>query len=95
MGPLGDTDRAQEMLDGTFTYPQDTDLWTIKFFEEAQHTFAMLGGETINTDISVYVSKVFGNMPTRRNHPHSVVGTTACTRRLVMINIFLPFTLQN
>jgi len=55
----------------------------------------MLGGETINTDISVYVSKVFGSMPTRRNHPHSVVGTTDFTRRQVLTNIFLPFTLQN
>ena len=53
VGPLGDTDRAQDILDGTFTYPQDTDLWTTKFFEEAQHTYAMLGGENIDTAISV------------------------------------------
>ena len=53
VGPLGDTDRAQEILDGTFTYPQDTDVWTTKFFEEAQHTYAMLGNEGIDTAISV------------------------------------------
>ncbi len=53
VGPLGDTDRTQEILEGTFTYPHDTDLWTTKFFEEAQHTYALLGSEGIDTAISV------------------------------------------
>jgi hypothetical protein len=53
LGPLGDTDCAQEILDGTFAYPPDTDLWTTKFFEEAHHTYAMLGNEAIDTAISV------------------------------------------
>jgi hypothetical protein len=40
-------------LDGTFTYPPDTDLWMTKFFKEAHHTYAMLGNEAIHTAISV------------------------------------------
>jgi hypothetical protein len=53
LGPLGDTDCAQEILDGTFAYPPDTDLWTTKFFEEAHHTYAMLGNKAIDTAIFV------------------------------------------
>jgi len=52
VGPLGDTDRAQEILDGTFPYPDDTDIWTVRFFKEAQHTYSMLGKHTIDTTIS-------------------------------------------
>jgi hypothetical protein len=53
IGPLGDTECAQEILDGKFANPPDTDLWTTKIFEEAQHTYAMLGNEEIDTAISV------------------------------------------
>jgi hypothetical protein len=53
LGPLGDTDCAQGILDGTFAYPPDTDLWTTKFFEEAHHTYAMLGNKAIDTAISI------------------------------------------
>ena len=53
LGPLGDTDNARRILEGTYEYPPDTDLWTRKYFEEAQHTYALLGDEEIDTTISV------------------------------------------
>ena len=53
LGPLGDTTVANEILDGTYEYPPDTDTWTRKYFEEAQHTFSLLGDEKIDTTISI------------------------------------------
>jgi len=53
LGPLGDTDYALDILNGTYEYPPDTDIWTVKYFEEAQHTYALLGQEEIGTTISV------------------------------------------
>jgi hypothetical protein len=53
LGPLGDTENAREILEGTYEYPPDTNLWTIKYFEEAQHTYALLGNKEIDTIISV------------------------------------------
>jgi hypothetical protein len=53
LGPLGDTDYALDILNDTYEYPPDTDIWTVKYFEEAQHTYALLGQEEIDTTISV------------------------------------------
>ena len=53
LGPLGDTNVANEILEGTYEYPPDTDIWTKKYFEEAQHTFSLLGEEEIDTTISI------------------------------------------
>ncbi len=53
LGPLGDLEHALEILDGTYEYPPDTDTWTIKYFEEAQHTYAFLANKKIDTTISV------------------------------------------
>jgi hypothetical protein len=53
LGPLGDTDYALDILNSTYEYPPDTDIWTVKYFEEAQQTYALLGQEEIDTTISV------------------------------------------
>jgi hypothetical protein len=42
IGHLGDTECAQEFLNGTYTYPDDTKKWTQKIMEESHHTFQLL-----------------------------------------------------
>jgi hypothetical protein len=53
LGHLGDTECAQEILDGTYTFPLNTDEWTIKILQEAHHTWMLLNNEPISTTISV------------------------------------------
>jgi hypothetical protein len=45
IGHLGDTQCAQEILDGTYTFPPDTDRWTWMILEEAHHTYTILANE--------------------------------------------------
>ena len=49
---MGDTECSQRILEGTYEYPPDTDVWTKKILQEAQHTFARMSGEEIATTIS-------------------------------------------
>jgi hypothetical protein len=49
---MGDTECSQRILEGTYDYPPDTDIWTKKILQEAQHTFARMSGMEIATMIS-------------------------------------------
>jgi hypothetical protein len=49
---MGDTECSQRIVEGTYDYPPDTDIWTKKILQEAQHTFAHMSGEEIATTIS-------------------------------------------
>ncbi len=53
IGHLGDTQCTQDILEGTYTFPPDTDKWTAKILKEAHHTFALLADKTIDSTISV------------------------------------------
>ncbi len=44
LGFMGDTECSQQILDGTYKYPPDTDIWTKKILQEAQHTFMQMSG---------------------------------------------------
>jgi hypothetical protein len=48
---MGDTECSQQILEGTYDYPPDTDIWTKKILQEAQHTFTRLPGKEIATTI--------------------------------------------
>ena len=52
LGSMGDTECLQHILEGTYGYPSDTDIWTKKILQEAQHTFLHTSGEGIATTIS-------------------------------------------
>ena len=52
LGFMGDTECSQQILEGTYDYPPDTDIWTKKILQEAQHTFARMSGMEIATTIS-------------------------------------------
>ena len=46
---MGDTECSQQILDGTYKYPPDTDIWTKKILQEAHHTFMQMSGIEIST----------------------------------------------
>ncbi len=48
IGHLGNTQWARDILEGTYTFPPDTDKWTAKILEEAHRTFALLADKTID-----------------------------------------------
>ena len=52
LGLMGDTECLQQILEGTYEYPPDTNIWTKKILQEAQHTFARMSGKEITTTIS-------------------------------------------
>jgi hypothetical protein len=45
---MGDTECSQQILDGTYKYPPDTDIWTKKILQEAHHTFIQMSGIEIS-----------------------------------------------
>ena len=49
LGYMGDTECSQQILDGTYEYPPDTDIWTKKILQEAHHTFMQMSGIEIST----------------------------------------------
>jgi hypothetical protein len=49
---MGDTECSQRILEGTYDYPPDTNIWTKKILQKAQHTFALMSGKEIATMIS-------------------------------------------
>jgi hypothetical protein len=53
IGHFGNTQRAQNILDGTYTFLPDTNVWTMKILREAHYTYKLLSKESINTMVSV------------------------------------------
>jgi hypothetical protein len=40
LGFTGDTECAQQILEGTYDFPPDTNIWTKKILQEAHYTFS-------------------------------------------------------
>ncbi len=43
----GDTECAQQILEGTYDFPPDTNIWTKKNLQEAHYTFSHMSGAEI------------------------------------------------
>jgi hypothetical protein len=80
LGHLGDTECAREILNETYTFPPNTDKWTIKILQEAHHTWMLLNNELISTTISVVDFQGFGKRRTRRFLHHTVPYMLVTTR---------------
>ena len=52
LGFMGDTECSQQILEGMYEYPPDTNIWTKKILQEAHHTFSRMSGTKIATTIS-------------------------------------------
>ena len=52
LGFMGDTKCLQRILEGTYDYPPNTDVWTKKILQEAQHTFTRMSRKEIATKIT-------------------------------------------
>jgi hypothetical protein len=53
LGHLGDTQCTQDILDSNYSFPPDTDQWTIKILQEAHHSYKLLNNKPINTTILI------------------------------------------
>jgi hypothetical protein len=53
LGFTGDTECTQQILEGTYDFPPDTDIWTKKILQEAHsYTFSCMSGAEILTIIT-------------------------------------------
>jgi len=53
VGFLGDTDAAQQILEGTYVFPPDTEKFTKLLLEETARTYAEMSTEEVNTHVTV------------------------------------------
>ncbi len=44
LGFTGDTECTQQILEGTYDFPPDIDIWTKKILQEAHYTFSHMSG---------------------------------------------------
>jgi hypothetical protein len=49
---MGDTKCAQQILEGTYEYPPDTNIWMKKILQEAHSTFSRMSGAKVATMIT-------------------------------------------
>ena len=54
IGYLGDTQHARDILEGTYTYPPDTNQWMVKILKEAHMSYQRLSNESIDTTVSIF-----------------------------------------
>ncbi len=52
LGFMGNMKCAQQILEGTYEYPPDTDIWTKKILQEAHFTFSRMLGAKVATMIT-------------------------------------------
>ncbi len=52
LGFMGDTKCAQQILEGTYEYPPDTNIWMKKILQEAHFTFSRMSGAEVATMIT-------------------------------------------
>jgi hypothetical protein len=53
LGHLGNTQCTQDILDGNYSFPPDTDQWAIKIIQETSHSYKPLNNEPIDTTILI------------------------------------------
>jgi hypothetical protein len=54
IGYLGDTQHARDILEGTYTYPSNTNKWTMKILAEAHMSYLRLSSKSIKTTVSAF-----------------------------------------
>jgi hypothetical protein len=54
IGHLGKYQSTQDIVDGTYAYPSNTDQWTMKILQEAHILYQLLSNESIDITVSVY-----------------------------------------
>ncbi len=53
LGFTGDTECAQQILEGTCDFPPDTNIWTKKILHEAHYTFSHMSGAEITIIVTM------------------------------------------
>ncbi len=89
LGFMGDKDCSCQILDGMYEYPPNTNVWTKKILQEAQHTFSQMFRAEITTMIMTKDVQDFWQCVDERTSS-SFGGNKFCiTRRLCHIQCFL------
>ncbi len=52
LGFMGDIGCSKQILEGTYEYPPDTNIWTKKILQEAHYTFSHMSSAKIATTIT-------------------------------------------
>jgi hypothetical protein len=50
---MGDTKCSKQIVEGTYKYPPDTNVWVKKILQEAHYTFSHMSGIEIATTITI------------------------------------------
>ena len=82
LGFMGDTKCSQRILKGTYDNPPNTDIWTKKILQEAQHTFTCMSGKEIATTISTADFQQYWRWLMKGHHHHLAVLPSPITRQL-------------
>jgi hypothetical protein len=82
LGFTGDTECAQQILEGTYDFPLDTNIWTKKILQEAHYTFSHCLALRSQLSSQQMISKIFGG-GSMKGHHLLLVGSLSCITRLL------------
>ncbi len=83
LGLTGDTECAQQILEGTYDFPPDTDIWTKKILQEARYTFSHITGAEIAIIVTMEDFQDFWRRGSMKGHHLLLVGSLSCITRLL------------
>ncbi len=92
LGFTGDTECAQQILEGTYDFPPDTDIWTKKILQEAHYTFFCMSGAEILTIIITNISKISRDGLMKGHHLLLAGSLSPITRLLQQIRCYQQCT---
>ncbi len=70
LGFTGDTECAQQILEGTYDFPLDTNIWTKKILQEAHYTFSHMSGAEIAIILTTEDFQDFWRWVNERTSPY-------------------------
>ena len=91
LGFMGDTECSQQILAGAYDYPPNTDIWTKKILQEAQHTFwRMCDKEIVTTNSTADFQQYWRRVDERTSS--SFCGITFSHYKAVASHLMLSAT---
>jgi hypothetical protein len=92
LGFTGDTECSQQILEGTYDLPPDTDIWTKKILQEAHYTFSCMSSAEILTIITTEDFQDFWKRVDERMSSSFSGVTSPITRLLQQIRCYQQCT---
>ncbi len=95
IGYLGNTQHARDILEGTYTYPPNTDKRTMKILVEAHMLYLRLRSKSIETQSLFLITKTTDKVQMKQYPHHTAISTLDTIRLQVLIGIYPPCTLPS